>query len=121
VALLASHRFFSPQDIDGAGLTEATARARLLQALVQNTLEQTVLGALAWGAWLALAPAASVGLAAVCAALFFVGRLAFFAGYGRGAAARALGFGLTFYPTVGLIALCLPRAALLLIGMLWSG
>jgi hypothetical protein len=51
VALLARHRFFSADDIDGAALTEATPKARVLQALIQNTLEQTVLAAAAYGAW----------------------------------------------------------------------
>src|SRR5438128_2262774 len=43
IARLAKHRFTTPQDIDGGGLTEGTERAKLLQALLQNTLEQTVL------------------------------------------------------------------------------
>jgi len=34
---------------------------------------------------------------------FSLGRLLFFLGYLRGAAARSLGFTLTFYPTVGLL------------------
>ena len=43
IARLAKHRFFTPQDIHGSALTEGTERARLLQAFLQNTLEQTVL------------------------------------------------------------------------------
>ena len=102
VALLARHRFFTPEDIEGGGLTEGTARAKLLQTLIQNTLEQCVLAIPAYGAWLWLGPAERAGLAIVCAALFSLGRLLFFAGYARGAPWRALGFTLTFYPTVGL-------------------
>ena len=41
IARLAKHRFTTPQDIHGSALTEGTERAKLLQALLQNTLEQT--------------------------------------------------------------------------------
>jgi uncharacterized membrane protein YecN with MAPEG domain len=40
--------------------------------------------------------------------MFFIGRLAFFAGYAKGAPARAFGFAFTFYPTI-----------LLTIGTVW--
>lgn len=114
IALLARHRFFTPADIDGGGLAEGTARARLLQTLIQNTLEQCVLAIPAYGAWLWLAPAGRGGLVVPCAACFALGRLLFFAGYSRGAPYRALGFTLAFYPTVGLYALLLPAVARLL-------
>jgi hypothetical protein len=117
VARLAAHRFLSPQDIAGAGLTTATPRARVLAALVQNTLEQTVLAVVTYGVWLALAGPARGLLVVACAVLFGAGRLLFFLGYEHGAAARAVGFGLTFYPTVGLIALALPRATSLLLAL----
>ncbi len=38
IARLASHRFRTPQDLDGSGLTPGTERAKVLQALLQNTL-----------------------------------------------------------------------------------
>jgi MAPEG family len=109
VALQARHRFFSDADIDGAGLTAASARAQLLQALIQNTAEQTLLASLAYAMWL-LAAASNPWTPIHCAMLFSLGRLLFFAGYAHGAAARSLGFALTFYPTVGLLALSLPGA-----------
>lgn len=102
VGRLAGHRFFTPEDIEGGGLTEGTAKAKLLQSLIQNTLEQAVLAVIAYGAWLWLGPEERAGLVVVCAILFSIGRLLFFAGYSRGAPWRALGFTLTFYPTVGL-------------------
>ena len=43
VGMLAHHRFFTPEDIDGGGLTRGTQKAQILQATLQNTLEQTVL------------------------------------------------------------------------------
>jgi hypothetical protein len=111
VARLARQRFFAAEDIDGAGLTQASARARLSQAVIQNTLEQVVLASLAYAAFLGLQPPQAAGRVALCAALFSVGRLLFFIGYRFGAAARALGFALTFYPTVGLYLFILPAAA----------
>lgn len=111
VALLARHRFFTPADIDGGGLTEGTAGAKLLQTLIQNTLEQVALAIPAYGAWLWLMPEGRRGLVILCAGLFFLGRLLFFALYARGAAWRAIGFTLTFYPTVGLYLFLLPAVA----------
>jgi hypothetical protein len=110
VGRLAGHRFFTPADIDGGGLTEGTPKAKLLQTLVQNTLEQCLLAIPAYGAWLWLAPDGRRGLVVLCAACFALGRLLFFAGYARGAPFRALGFTLTFYPTVGLYLFLLPAA-----------
>jgi hypothetical protein len=109
VGLLARHRFFSPADIDGGGLTDGTPAAKLLQSLIQNTLEQAVLAIPAYGAWLWRAPEGRRGLVLVCAGLFGLGRLLFFLGYRFGASARALGFTLTFYPTVGLYLFLLPQ------------
>jgi MAPEG family protein len=111
VARLAGHRFFTPEDIDGGGLSAGTPKARLLQTLIQNTLEQAVLAVIAYGAWLWLAPGDRRGLVVICALYFAIGRLLFFAGYGRGAPWRALGFTLTFYPTVGLYVLLAPAMA----------
>jgi hypothetical protein len=108
IGRLAGHRFFRPAYIDGGGLTDGSAKARMLQSLIQNTLEQLALAVIAYGAWLWLAPEAWRGLVIVCALFFGVGRLLFFAGYGHGAPFRALGFTLTFYPTVGLYLFLLP-------------
>ena len=109
VGRLAGHRFFTPADIDGGGMSGNTPRAALLQALIQNTLEQALLAIVAYGAWLWLAPREAHGLAVVFAVYFSIGRLLFFAGYSRGAPFRALGFTLTFYPTVALYLMLLPR------------
>jgi hypothetical protein len=100
IGLLARHRFFTPADIDGSGLTAGTDKARVLQAVLQNTLEQTVLAALAYLAFALLAPAQFLGALPAAAALFCAGRALFWHGYAKGAAARALGFALTFYSTV---------------------
>jgi len=103
VMRVANHRFATPEDIDGSGLTVGTTRVHVLRALLQNTLEQAVLAAGAYGVgavalphgWLRFIPAAAV--------LFAIGRVLFARGYERGAAGRGLGFGLTAYPTFGLL------------------
>ena len=103
IARLAKHRFFTPEDIHGSGLTGGTDRAKLLQALLQNTLEQACLALPVYIATSIVAPAALLPVIPAAAAMFLVGRLFFFAGYANGAPARAYGFGLTFYPTVMLL------------------
>ena len=109
IGRLANHRFASPDDIDAAAGPASSDRARLLQAEVQNTLEQTVLAAIAYAAWAAVMPSTWLS-ATLCAAIaFIVGRVAFFFGYDRGAAARSFGFGVTFYPTVFLLVLLVLR------------
>jgi MAPEG family len=112
IARLAKQRFFTPDDFAGAGFSGGTDRARMLQALLQNTLEQTLLAFLAYCAWMFLAPAGSGALPALASLMFVVGRIIFFAGYAKGGGSRAFGFTLTFYPTVGMILSMLPFAVL---------
>ena len=111
IARLAKHRFFTPADIHGSALTDGTDRARLLQALLQNTLEQSCLALPVYLATGLLAPPRALWLAPTAGLLFVIGRIAFFAGYARGAPARAFGFALTFYPTVLLLLAALVTAA----------
>ena len=103
IARLAKHRFFTPQDIDGSGLTAGSERARMLQALLQNTLEQSVLALPVYAAALLAWPESIGHSAAPCAILFLLGRILFFVRYEHGAPARAIGFALTFYPTLILL------------------
>jgi uncharacterized MAPEG superfamily protein len=84
VGLLARHRFFSAPDIDAAGLTEASSGAKRLQALTQNTLEQTALAVVAYALWLIAAPTPGPLTVVLCAAIFSCGRLLFFLTYSRG-------------------------------------
>ena len=95
---------------DQRGCDDRPDTAKLLQALIQNSLEQTTLAIAAYGAWLFARTEASAGTVVYCACLFSIGRVLFYLGYARGAAARALGFALTFYPTVGLFILTMPGA-----------
>ncbi len=103
IARLAKHRFSTPQDIQGSALTIGTERARLLQALLQNTLEQTALALPVYFAASLFFPITMLSLVITAALLFAVGRVTFFYGYVSGAPSRAAGFGLTFYPTCALL------------------
>ncbi|EIC21663.1 MAPEG family protein [Thiorhodovibrio frisius] len=101
IARLAKHRFFSPNDIDGgAGLSSDSERAQYLQSLLQNTLEQYVIALTVYLAWAAVMPAKWISVVPLAACTFSVGRVLFFSGFMKGASSRALGFALTFYPTV---------------------
>ena len=99
IARLARHRFFNTDDIDAAAVQHSSNRARILQSILQNTLEQSVLAAFTYLAWAFTVPAKRVMTIALAACLFFIGRLLFIAFYEKGAAARSFGFALTFYPT----------------------
>lgn len=111
IARVAKHRFTTPADLDGSGLTHGTDRVRSLNAVVQNTLEQAVLAIPTYLAAAMLLPERRSGMIAAAAVLFVIGRLSFARGYAQGAAGRAFGFGLTFYPTIALLALSLVAAS----------
>jgi uncharacterized membrane protein YecN with MAPEG domain len=110
IGLLARHRFFTPQDIDGGGLTQGTATATILQAALQNTLEQTVLAVLTHLAWAVFMPVTWMSAIPAAVALFLCGRVLFVRGYRRGAPSRASGFALTFYPSVLMLVLLIGAA-----------
>lgn len=104
IANVARLRFFSQEDIAGSGSTSGSARVRRASAVAQNTLEQAGLAVVVH-----LVVTAtfihSQEVVVTMAVLFAVGRVLFWAGYKRGAKGRALGFALTFYPSVlGLVA-----------------
>ncbi|GEA52260.1 hypothetical protein VIN01S_30640 [Vibrio inusitatus NBRC 102082] len=100
IGALAKHRFFSPEDIDGSGLTSGTKDAILLQSILQNTLEQCVLAFGIYTAWCLLMPIEWLSASIACSLLFAVGRIAFKFGYAKGAPSRAFGFAVTFYSSV---------------------
>ncbi len=111
IARLAKHRFFTPEDIHGSALTGGTDEAKLLQSLLQNTLEQCCLAFPVYVAGSITAPAFALPVVPAAAVMFLVGRVLFFAGYAKGAPGRAYGFALTFYPTVLLLVLLLALGA----------
>jgi hypothetical protein len=99
IGMVANRRFFSSDAIDGTRQPESKALEINLR-YNQNTLEQTVLVAIAWPLLAVLLPVSQLGLIPVLAVLFGVGRIAFWIGYLIAPWARAFGFALTFYPTV---------------------
>ena len=105
-------------DLGGSGLSVASQRARILQALLQNNLEQISLAVLVHLLWIVLMPPSSFAAVPMAAALCLLGRLCFSWGYGKGAAARSLGFALSFYSLLWLLVL---MAGGLVIRPLWPG
>jgi len=75
----------------------------MLQSLLQNTLEQTVIAIMVYMAWAVTMPAEWSSVVPMAAILFAVGRVLFFSGYEKGAPSRALGFALGFYSSVGML------------------
>ena len=110
IGLLARHRFFTPEDIDGGGLTRGSETANVMQATLQNTLEQTVLAVLVHLAWATLMPASWIMAIPAAVMLFVSGRVLFARGYRGGASSRAFGFALTFYPSVLMLVLVVGAA-----------
>lgn len=108
IGIIAKHRFFTPQDIDGSGMTEGTTQIKILQATLQNTLEQA---ALAVPVYLATSEDLQP-LPLVSSACFVLGRIFFWRGYSKGAPSRAYGFALTFYSTVTLLVLNIGSTAM---------
>ena len=100
VGAVGNHRFFSRDDIDAAMGGAPSPRLRVMQAVLQNTLEQSVLAIGTYGLLSFFLPTRMAWLPMLMAGAFVAGRAAFAIGYRRGAAGRAFGFALTLYPTV---------------------
>ena len=98
VVVTAGSRFFIPRAFEGS----QDSLGRFMEVNLRynrNTLEQSLLAAIAWfGLALAL-PGPQLSLIPALAVLFGVGRAAFWIGYQSASWARAFGFSLTFYPT----------------------
>jgi hypothetical protein len=89
---------FFADAIDGA----RTSQSRLIEITlryIQNTLEQIVLAAIAWAGLAPNLPHAMLTLIPSMAIVFIAGRALFWIGYLIAPAARALGMGLSAYPT----------------------
>ena len=102
---IARKRFFHTDVIGGAAFDKPGGEVAVGKAVLQNTLEQTMLAALAYNGLAAVLPSAAPVLLPVLVSLFLIGRILFIAGYAKGAGHRALGFALTFYPTVAAYAI----------------
>jgi hypothetical protein len=109
VGLMASRRFFSSDGIDGTR-TPSSATLEINLRYNQNTLEQALLAAIAWSGLALILPHERLGLIAMLAIVFAIGRALFWIGYLIAPWARAIGFGLTFYPTAIVLAWLAIRA-----------
>src|SRR6185503_18536006 len=99
IGLTANRRFFIEDAIDGSPAPQSNALQINLR-YNQNTLEQTVLAAIAWSGLALALPHERLGLIPLLAIFFATGRATFWLGYLIAPWARAFGLGLTFYPTV---------------------
>lgn len=95
-------RFLSANDIDAAISGEPSERLMIARAILQNTHEQATLAVVAYLA-AALTFADTPTLLLILATLFSAGRALFWFGYSAGAVGRAIGFALTFYPSLVLL------------------
>jgi len=100
IADIAKKRFFHADVIDGAAYDKPGSEVAVDKAVLQNTLEQTVLAVIAYNGLAAVAPGLAPVLLPLLLLLFLLGRVFFIFGYRKGAGGRAFGFALTFYPTV---------------------
>lgn len=99
-------RLGSPQDIEAATGGPSTPAIGSAVAIARNTAEQVLLAALA-SIILATTLDRPRGLLIAATVLFSLGRALFWFGYAGGAVRRALGFALTFYPSVALVIVAL--------------
>ncbi len=97
IGLVANQRFFVADAIDGG-----PSQNRLIQVALRyntNTVEQTVLAAIAWFGLSLTLSHDMLKLIPAMAISFLAGRILFFAGYMIAPVGRALGLGLSAYPT----------------------
>ena len=111
VAIWLAYRcFFLADAIDGTRAPESRALEINLR-YNQNALEQTVLATIAWTGLALALPHGDLALIPALAILFGAARAMFWIGYLISPSARALGFALTFYPTVAAFIWLALRAA----------
>ena len=97
---VSGRRFISPADIRGSAFASPSPALKVPVAILQNSLEQTVLF---MGAHLILAAVLrdrELVLLPTMVLLYMAGRVCFALGYARGASGRAFGMALTAGPTI---------------------
>jgi len=97
IALVANQRFFVADAIDGG--PSQSRRIEIALRYNTNTVEQTLLAAIAWAGLALTLSHDMLKLIPAMAVSFLVGRVLFFIGYMIAPVGRALGLGLTAYPT----------------------
>lgn len=103
VRQVASGRFQSREDRRGAAFAEPSPAIAVRAAVLQNSLEQTVLLAGTTLIVATLLRGPELVLIPLMMVLFLAGRISFAATYARGAAARAFGMALTATPIIAAI------------------
>lgn len=99
VATAGNLRFFSAEAIEGTR-TPSQRALEITLRYIQNTLEQTLLAAIAWAGLAVALPAPKLFLLPTLSVAFVVGRLTFWGGYLIHPMARAFGMVVTLLPTV---------------------
>ena len=99
IAFIARHRFTHPGAIDGDDPADDETLRRA-QVYLGNTAEQALLAGLAYVAMAFALPPELMAALPLSALAFAAGRIGFALGVGHPARRRALGFALTFYPTL---------------------
>lgn len=100
VRAVSSGRFYSPADIRGSAFGAPSPAIAVRAAVLQNSLEQTVLLFPATLILAALMRGHELVLAPFLIGLFLLGRVIFVIGYAKGAAGRAFGMALTAAPII---------------------
>ena len=100
----------------GTGKTTTQIKCtKILQSILQNTLEQSVLAVFVHSIWVVVMPVSWATAVLAAAIMFFAGRALFTFSYEKGAPSRAIGFVLTFYPSVLMLAIIVVKAILELV------
>lgn len=100
VRAVSSGRFGSPADIRGSAFSAPSPVIAVRAAVLQNSLEQTVLFFPATLILAALMRGDELVLAPFLVGLFILGRVIFALGYAKGASGRAFGMALTAAPII---------------------
>jgi hypothetical protein len=90
IMIVAYQRLKNPEAIDGQ--TDVTGSIEINLRIIQNTLEQTLLAAIAYMAFSCFAPINHLGLLPIVLCWWLFCRLLFAVGYHLGDNARAIGF-----------------------------
>ncbi len=103
IGTIAKQRFQNKEAIDGATSNLPPAIELNLRYL-QNTFEQFVLVVIAHLVLVTVIDSESVKIIPLLVCWWVIGRILFWLGYHQFPVGRAVGFGITFYPTVCVIA-----------------
>ena len=107
VRAVSSGRFYSPADIRGSAFSAPSPAIAVRAAVLQNSLEQTVLFFPATLILAALMRGSDLVLAPFLVGLLLLGRVTFAIGYAKSASGRAFGMALTAAPIIASFALAL--------------